>query len=68
MAGGTRAHELAWNCLLRRFYEPVLTLKAKWSGGDYAEFRTGVGVLAIFAAESQEKYIQDPPKRRRTAA
>ena len=39
------------------FYEPVLALKARWSGKDYAEFRTGVGVLAIFAAEAQEKYI-----------
>ena len=39
------------------FYEPVLNLKAKWSGNDYAEFATGVGVLAIFSAEAQEKYI-----------
>ncbi len=39
------------------FYEPVLKLKAKWSGEDYAEFATGVGVLAIFSADAQEKYI-----------
>jgi catechol 2,3-dioxygenase-like lactoylglutathione lyase family enzyme len=39
------------------FYEPVLALKAKWSGQDYAEFPTSVGVLAIFSAEAQEKYI-----------
>jgi catechol 2,3-dioxygenase-like lactoylglutathione lyase family enzyme len=39
------------------FYEPVLNLKAKWSGNDYAEFVTGVGVLAIFSADAQEKYI-----------
>jgi catechol 2,3-dioxygenase-like lactoylglutathione lyase family enzyme len=39
------------------FYEPVLELKAKWSGEDYAEFATGVGVLAIFSASAQEKYI-----------
>jgi hypothetical protein len=39
------------------FYEPVLELKAKWSGEDYAEFATGVGVLAIFSANAQEKYI-----------
>lgn len=39
------------------FYESILVLKAKWSGEDYAEFPTGVGVLAIFSAESQEKYI-----------
>ena len=39
------------------FYEPVLNLKANWSGKDYAEFPTGVGVLAIFSAEAQESYI-----------
>jgi catechol 2,3-dioxygenase-like lactoylglutathione lyase family enzyme len=39
------------------FYEPVLGLKATRSGEDYAEFPTGVGVLAIFSAEAQEKYI-----------
>jgi catechol 2,3-dioxygenase-like lactoylglutathione lyase family enzyme len=39
------------------FYEPVLVLKARWSGQDYAEFPTGVGLLAIFSAEAQEKYI-----------
>jgi catechol 2,3-dioxygenase-like lactoylglutathione lyase family enzyme len=39
------------------FYEPVLQLKAQRSGPDYAEFHTGAGVLAIFSAEAQEKYI-----------
>jgi catechol 2,3-dioxygenase-like lactoylglutathione lyase family enzyme len=39
------------------FYESILVLKAKWSGENYAEFPTGVGVLAIFSAEAQEKYI-----------
>jgi uncharacterized glyoxalase superfamily protein PhnB len=39
------------------FYEPILATKAKWSGEDYAEFPTGAGVLAIFSAEAQEKYI-----------
>jgi uncharacterized glyoxalase superfamily protein PhnB len=39
------------------FYELILTAKAKWSGKDYAEFATGVGVLAIFSAEAQERYI-----------
>jgi catechol 2,3-dioxygenase-like lactoylglutathione lyase family enzyme len=39
------------------FYEPVLQQKARWSGGDYAEFATGVGVLAVFASSAQEKYI-----------
>jgi catechol 2,3-dioxygenase-like lactoylglutathione lyase family enzyme len=42
---------------LVRFYESVLTLKARWSGETYAEFPTGVGTLAIFSAEAQEKYI-----------
>ena len=42
---------------LVNFYENVLGLKAQWSGEQYAEFRTGVGVLAIFSADAQEKYI-----------
>jgi len=39
------------------FYEPVLALKASWSGQDYAELRTNAAVLAVFAAQAQEKYI-----------
>jgi catechol 2,3-dioxygenase-like lactoylglutathione lyase family enzyme len=39
------------------FYESVLQQKAQWSGVDYAEFRTGVGVLTIFSAQAQERYI-----------
>jgi uncharacterized glyoxalase superfamily protein PhnB len=39
------------------FYESILRQKAKWSGDDYAEFATGVGVLAIFSSSAQEKYI-----------
>ncbi len=39
------------------FYEPVLQLKAQRTGADYAEFHTGAGVLAIFSADAQEKYI-----------
>jgi catechol 2,3-dioxygenase-like lactoylglutathione lyase family enzyme len=49
------------------FYEPVLGLKANWSGEDYAEFHTGVGVLAIFSFSAQEKYIPnatEPGKNR----
>jgi catechol 2,3-dioxygenase-like lactoylglutathione lyase family enzyme len=42
---------------LVEFYEPVLGLKATRSAEDYAEFPTGVGVLAIFSAEAQEEYI-----------
>ena len=39
------------------FCESVLQQKASWSGEDYAEFRTGVGVLAIFSAQAQDRYI-----------
>jgi catechol 2,3-dioxygenase-like lactoylglutathione lyase family enzyme len=56
--------ELIHTCLitsdvrqLAAFYEPVLQMKAEWSGPDYAEFRTGAGVLAIFSAQAQERYI-----------
>jgi len=42
---------------LVNFYENVLGMKARWSGEQYAEFHTGVGVLAISSAEAQEKYI-----------
>jgi uncharacterized glyoxalase superfamily protein PhnB len=42
---------------LVEFYEPILQQKAKWSGDNYAEFATGVGVLAIFSSTEQEKYI-----------
>src|SRR6516165_4516495 len=42
---------------LVNFYQNVLGMKAQWSGEQYAEFRTGVGVLAIFSADAQEKYI-----------
>jgi catechol 2,3-dioxygenase-like lactoylglutathione lyase family enzyme len=39
------------------FYEPILKIKAKRSGDDYAEFTTGASVLAIFSFAAQEKYI-----------
>jgi catechol 2,3-dioxygenase-like lactoylglutathione lyase family enzyme len=62
--GASHGPALLHTCLITsnvkrlvEFYEPVLNLKAKWSGDDYAEFATGVGVLAIFSAEAQEKYI-----------
>ena len=42
---------------LAQFYKSVLQLEPRWSGEDYAEFRTGVGVLAIFSAQAQERYI-----------
>jgi catechol 2,3-dioxygenase-like lactoylglutathione lyase family enzyme len=52
---------------LVEFYQPVLGVKANWSGEDYAEFHTGVGVLAIFSFGAQEKYIPhatEPGKNR----
>jgi catechol 2,3-dioxygenase-like lactoylglutathione lyase family enzyme len=59
-----RTPELLHTCLITPnvehlvdFYEAVLGLRAKRSGADYAEFQTGVGVLAIFSAAAQEKYI-----------
>ena len=42
---------------LVNFYEPILALRATWSGEDYAEFRTSDSVLAVFAARAQERYI-----------
>jgi catechol 2,3-dioxygenase-like lactoylglutathione lyase family enzyme len=42
---------------LVKFYESVLERDAQMSGEDYAEFRTGIGVLAIFSAQAQERYI-----------
>lgn len=42
---------------LVNFYERVLAMKAQRTGDQYAEFHTGAGVLAIFSADAQEKYI-----------
>lgn len=42
---------------LVRFYSNILQVRAKITGSDYAEFNTGVGVLAIFSATAQERYI-----------
>jgi uncharacterized glyoxalase superfamily protein PhnB len=40
------------------FYQHALGVSPQpLSGGVYAEFHTGAGVLAIFSAEAQEKYI-----------
>ncbi|MGA2653006.1 MAG: VOC family protein [Terracidiphilus sp.] len=39
------------------FYEQVLATKAVRSGPSYVEFPSARGVLAIFSAEAQEKYI-----------
>ena len=42
---------------LLEFYSRVLEVTPQLSGSDYAEFRTPVGVLAIFSSQAQEKYI-----------
>ena len=42
---------------LVEFYRRVLSTDAQISNGNYAEFPTGAGVLAIFAADAHEKYI-----------
>jgi catechol 2,3-dioxygenase-like lactoylglutathione lyase family enzyme len=39
------------------FYQDVLALSPMVTNGDYAEFATSTGVLAIFSADAQEKYI-----------
>lgn len=44
------------------FYESVLNRKALRTGGDYAEFRSGRGVLAIFSAAAEENYIPGSAK------
>jgi catechol 2,3-dioxygenase-like lactoylglutathione lyase family enzyme len=56
--------KLAHTCLITadverlvNFYENILGIKARRSGGDYAEFTTGASVLAIFSFAAQEKYI-----------
>jgi catechol 2,3-dioxygenase-like lactoylglutathione lyase family enzyme len=42
---------------LVQFYDHVLGIPARSISSEYAEFSTGVGVLAIFSASAQEKYI-----------
>lgn len=42
---------------LTDFYGRVLQIRPKKSGTEYVEFPTKVGVLAIFSADAQEKYI-----------
>ena len=47
---------------LTGFYAQILRIPPKKTGPDYAEFPTGVGVLAIFSAAAQEKYIPQSAK------
>jgi catechol 2,3-dioxygenase-like lactoylglutathione lyase family enzyme len=42
---------------LATFYAQVLKTKPQRVGDDYIEFQTTAGVLAIFSAKAQEKYI-----------
>jgi catechol 2,3-dioxygenase-like lactoylglutathione lyase family enzyme len=42
---------------LTEFYEGVLGVKGRPSGPDYVEFPSSAGMLAIFDAAAQEKYI-----------
>jgi catechol 2,3-dioxygenase-like lactoylglutathione lyase family enzyme len=42
---------------LANFYARVLGIQPQRAGKDYVEFRTSRGVLALFAADAQEKYI-----------
>ena len=62
-AGDSNSPRLVNTCLITNdvkrlvgFYEPVLALKAKKTGEEYAEFPTGVGVRAILSKDAQEKY------------
>jgi catechol 2,3-dioxygenase-like lactoylglutathione lyase family enzyme len=47
---------------LSAFYAKVLKTEPEKTSNDYVEFRTGAGVLAIFSAEAQEKYIPGAAK------
>ena len=42
---------------LAAFYAKVLQMQPHQASDSYFEFRTSVGVLALFAADAQEKYI-----------
>lgn len=42
---------------LTDFYAQVLQIEPRRTGDDYVEFRTPVGVLALFSATAQQRYI-----------
>jgi uncharacterized glyoxalase superfamily protein PhnB len=42
---------------LAAFYQKVLKIAPRFSGHSYVEFKTDAGVLAIFDARAQERYI-----------
>src|SRR6266704_653798 len=63
-AAGTPQPVLINTCLITAnftqlvdFYQHVLGIAPRVSNGIYAEFPTNTGVLAIFTAEAQERYI-----------
>jgi catechol 2,3-dioxygenase-like lactoylglutathione lyase family enzyme len=63
-AAGTSQPVLINTCLITAnftqlvdFYQHVLGIAPRVGNGDYAEFPTSAGVLAIFTAEAQERYI-----------
>lgn len=63
-AAGTPRPVLINTCLITGkftqlvdFYQHVLGIAPRLSNGVYAEFPTGAGILAIFTAEAQERYI-----------
>ena len=64
-ANGTRANPVLINsCVVTAhvkqlvdFYKRVLLLEPRTLNDQYAEFATGVGVLALFSANAQEAYI-----------
>lgn len=64
-----QAPVLATTCLitndvkgLTAFYQHVLDAKPHVASENYVEFRTGAGILAIFAAQAQERYIPGSAK------
>lgn len=70
----TSTRDLVNTCLITNdvtrlvdFYKQVLEVPPKPDTDNYAEFHTGMGVLAIFSAIAQEKYIPrsaEPEKTR----
>lgn len=42
---------------LAAFYAEILQIRPNEVDGNYFEFRTSAGVLALFAADAKEKYI-----------
>lgn len=64
-----RAPVLTTTCLITNdvkrltvFYQHILDSKPHVASENYVEFRTGAGILAIFAAQAQEKYIPGSAK------